>query len=180
MIIQWRMKMAGNALAIRFTTWQFPIFPQKILLKFVKKINNHISNNMNYHAHTMTIINTITIASIAILLTHGTSSKKINAKLALQFSLFFPRITFGPQYRCPWILLHSYPSTRTYSRSIMSCRHVEIIIHIGWSDADSKIPGTGWNVRLFKQTRAIRSRSAVTPILAWRAPRNSSTREIHQ
>lgn len=65
---------------------------------------------MNYHAHTMTIINTITIVSIAILLTHGTSFKKINAKLALQFSLFFPRITFGPQYRCPWILLHSYPS----------------------------------------------------------------------
>lgn len=93
------MKMAGNALAIRFTTWQFPIFSQKILLKFVKKINNHISNNMNYHAHTMTIINTITIVSIAILLTHDTSSKKINAKLALQFSLFFPRITFG-QYIC--------------------------------------------------------------------------------
>ena len=24
----------------------------------------------------------------------------------------------------------------------MSCRHVEIIIHIGWSDADMEIPAT--------------------------------------
>lgn len=34
------------------------------------------------------------------------------------------------------------------------------------------------NVRLFKQTRAIRSRSPVTPILAWRAPQNSSRQEV--
>lgn len=91
---------------------------------------------MNYYTLMMTITNNYVL--ITILLTHGTSSKKVN-----EHKTRSPIFTFEPQYKCPWILLHSYPSTRTYSRSIMSCRHVEIIIHIGWSDADSEIPATG-------------------------------------
>lgn len=31
------------------------------------------------------------------------------------------------------------PRARTYSCSIMRCRHVKIIIHIGWPDADTQI-----------------------------------------